>query len=102
MALGNGPNNEILHLTSAHSNFSSYVSVFTLLLLLMELTGRYPTYMLHSLGIMFVLGRLSHLFAFRTPHTVNKFRTAGMILTLMPIVVTAVSNVLSYFQNGIR
>lgn len=84
VSLGGGPNNEITSLMSAHSNFASYVPFFLLLLFFSE--SKSPPWLIHSVGICFVLGRLLHYDAFRTSKMKFRRRVQGMHLTLWPMV----------------
>lgn len=92
VSLGPGQNNEILHLVSAHSNFASYTPFFLFSLFLLE----YQTvsrYALHCLAIIFVIGRVVHFLTMRNQEKTFKYRKAGMLLTLWPLIIVCVWNI---------
>jgi uncharacterized membrane protein YecN with MAPEG domain len=60
ISLGSGTNNEILHLTSAHSNFISYSPYFLILLYLAERENSVPNLFLIIISSAFIIGRFLH------------------------------------------
>jgi uncharacterized membrane protein YecN with MAPEG domain len=77
-----------------HANFAEYVPLALLLLAILELS-RFSLYLIHALGILLLLGRLLHgyAFAFRTDFPFGRFW--GVLLT---VVVLAIEAVLCLYQ----
>lgn len=96
VSLGSGESNEIIHLVSAHSNFSSYVPFFLICFYLLE-TSDLNKYILHLLGSAFLLGRILHFASMKNQEQKFKFRKAGMILTLWPMLISSVFLLYFYF-----
>ncbi|MCB0348363.1 MAG: MAPEG family protein, partial [Bdellovibrionales bacterium] len=99
ISLGSGPNNEIASLVSAHSNFSSYVIYFLFLTYLVEQSGIAPGYLIHIIAAAFTLGRLSHYVAFSGKRMNFKLRVLGMQLTIVPMVILALTNILIFIKS---
>lgn len=68
----------------AHGNFSEYTPL-TLILMLCAETYHNMTFLLLLLAIAFILGRLSHAYAFLVEGGAYRFRAAGMILTVFSL-----------------
>jgi uncharacterized protein len=92
VSLGAGENNEIIHLVSAHGNFSSYVPFFLLALYLLE-QQTVSAYAIHALAVVFVIGRVLHFLTMRNKEKTFKYRRAGMMLTLWPLIIVSVWNI---------
>lgn len=92
VSLGAGENNEIIHLVSAHGNFSSYAPFFLFAMFLLE-QQTVSAYVLHALGIVFVAGRLLHFFTMRNKEKTFKYRKTAMMLTLWPLVIVSIWNI---------
>ena len=92
VSLGPGENNEIIHLVSAHGNFSSYVPFFLLGLYLLE-QQTVSAYAIHGLAGVFVLGRVLHFLTMRNKEKTFKYRKAGMMLTLWPLIIVSLWNI---------
>lgn len=80
----------------AQGNFAEYVPLALILLVLMELAGT-PSAPLHAYGIALFTGRVLHAFSVVVNETRSdtkrygtyRFRTAGMVLTLTPMLLAA-------------
>jgi uncharacterized membrane protein YecN with MAPEG domain len=92
VSLGAGENNEIIHLVSAHGNFSSYVPFFLLALYLLE-QQTVSAYAIHALAVVFVFGRLLHFLTMRNKEQTFKYRKTGMMLTLWPLIIVSLWNI---------
>jgi uncharacterized membrane protein YecN with MAPEG domain len=92
VSLGAGQNNEIIHLVSAHGNFSSYVPFFLLALYLLE-QQTVSAYAIHALAGVFVLGRVLHFLTMRNKEQTFKYRKPAMMLTLWPLIIVSVWNI---------
>jgi len=98
VSLGSGENNEILHLVSAHSNFSSYVPIFLILFYLLEQTTL-PSFILYILGGIFTLGRILHFISLKNKEKTFTKRVMGMRLTLMPLMICSLLNLFYYIKG---
>lgn len=99
VSLGSGPNNEIAAIVSAHANFAAYVPILLLLVWFVSQRTIYPTWLLHMLCGAFTLGRLLHYVAFRGEKMKFRYRVWGMYLTLWPLIILSILNVISFFWN---
>lgn len=105
IGLGTGPNEEISALVSAHSNFNAYVPLLIILMFFLEHLIELNRFFLVCLGIVIVLGRLLHFKAMSMSAPLSapalKYRIAGMIMTLIPLVLMSfiilVASVLKWF-----
>ena len=73
-----------------HGNFAEYVPFALLLMFLAEYSGLAPLY-LHVLGMVLILGRLSHAFGVQQIKEPLKFRVFGMLLTFAVLLLSAVA-----------
>jgi uncharacterized membrane protein YecN with MAPEG domain len=89
VSLGDGGDTGLARAIRGHANFTEYVPLALLMMAMLELT-RTSIYVLHALGLMLLVGRLLHGYAFSfTPHF--RFgRTAGTVLTVVVLLVEAV------------
>ncbi len=105
IAYGYGKNNEIAGVVSAHGNFSAYAPIFLVSLLCLELGGKIVgtnlPLLLHLLGVLFVAGRLIHFSGLSQSEQLAKPnfnpRKIGMHLTIWPLVLIFLANIISYF-----
>jgi uncharacterized membrane protein YecN with MAPEG domain len=88
ISIGDGGDREMLRAMRMHANFSEYALITLILLALVDLQGG-PIWLLHSLGILFVLARLSHAYGISSVQAPGKFRVAGMVGTFTTIAVSA-------------
>lgn len=98
ISLGTGPQNEILPLVSAHSNFSGYVPLLLILLYIAE-EAKLSAYLIHAFGISITLGRVFHYLAMKEGGNAFKKRVTGMMLTLWPLIILSVMSVGIYFRS---
>ena len=83
--IGDGADKELLRRMRVHANFVEYTPFFLVLMGLAESLSS-PKIILHTLGAVFVVGRLLHAYALsQTPH-VLKMRVAGMVLSLNALI----------------
>lgn len=101
VSIGVGPNSEISSIVSAHANFAAYVPILILQLWFAESSQLIAPIWLHVIGVAIVVGRFSHYLAFRAPKMNFKLRVAGMQLTMWPMIVLAVINIVTFIvQTG--
>ena len=90
-------NEEIIHrAVRGHCNFIEYAPLFFILLYLAEEAGTH-NHILHSLAIMFMIGRLMHgiLFSFMLRKSIV-LRGGGMFLTLLALGLVGLVNFVQY------
>lgn len=78
--MGDGGDALLQRYIRAHANFAEYAPFGLLLLFLLE-QGLWSSWLLHALGIMLLLGRLFHAWAFSVVELRQWPRVAGMVLT---------------------
>jgi len=88
ISIGDGGDDEMLRAMRMHANFAEYTPITLILLAFVDLQGG-PIWLLHSLGVLFVLARLSHAYGISSVQAPGKFRVAGMVVTFTPIAVSA-------------
>ena len=75
------PDNKLQRNIRAHGNFSEYVPLFLILLIILEIKGDVSFMFLLIICMLFLYGRLSHAICF-TFYDYNPFlRISGMICT---------------------
>ena len=90
-------NEEVIHrAVRGHGNFIEYAPLFFILLYLAEEAGTH-NHILHSLAIMFMIGRLTHgiLFSFMLRKSIA-LRGGGMFLTLLALGLVGLVNFVQY------
>ena len=85
---GDGGDDRLHRLIRIHGNFAEFVPLALVLMLILEVGGGSPT-LLHVLGIVLVVGRVSHFFGLAGTQDWRPGRAAGSLLTSAVIVVTA-------------
>ncbi|MFM9992245.1 MAG: MAPEG family protein [Burkholderiaceae bacterium] len=88
ISIGDGGDDEMLRAIRMHANFSEYAPITLILLAFVDLQGG-PIWLLHSLGVLFVIARLSNAYGIRSVQAPGKFRVAGMVGTFTTIAVSA-------------
>ena len=90
-------NEEVIHrAVRGHGNFIEYAPLFFILLYLAEEAGTH-NHILHSLAIMFMIGRLMHgiLFSFMLRKSIV-LRGGGMFLTLLALGLVGLINFVQF------
>jgi uncharacterized membrane protein YecN with MAPEG domain len=93
VSLGVGERGEISSIVGAHENFSNYAPYFLLGLYLLE-AQQFNLYVLHLLGVVFVIGRVLHFFGL-SANDLSR-RKAGMMMTILPLAVLSLLNVYQF------
>jgi uncharacterized membrane protein YecN with MAPEG domain len=88
ISIGDGGDDDMLRAMRMHANFAEYAPITLILLAFVDLQGG-PIWLLHSLGVLFVLARLSHAYGIRSVQAPGQFRVAGMVGTFTTIAVSA-------------
>ena len=90
VVLGDQQQPELNRAIRAHANFAEYVPFCVLLLFLLEMKNA-PHLLLQGLGLALLLGRILHAYAISQLKEPLKFRVAGMLLTLMAMLIAALA-----------
>ena len=88
VSVGHGESMDLLTEIRRHGNFAEYVPIALILMAGIELGGSSATLM-HSLGAVFLFGRITHPIGLRHDNMSHPLRVVGMLATLLPIVVAA-------------
>ncbi len=91
VALGDGGDRALLRRIRTHGNFSEYVPITLMLMLLAELQQA-PGWLINLIGVLLIGGRLLHAYAVSREPEPLSLRAAGMMLTLSAIIIGAVTN----------
>ncbi|WP_299894811.1 MAPEG family protein [uncultured Ruegeria sp.] len=93
ISVGDGGSKLMIKAIRTHSNCAEYAPIALLLIAIVELQGA-GGLILHGLGLMLLAGRLLHAYGFgRTPQIVI-LRQAGMSLTFLAILISAITNLI--------
>lgn len=79
-SLGSGGHASLERAIRVHGNFSEYVPLILLLLVVLELGGLRPLW-LHAMGIALVLGRVLHAWGLTASSGTSAGRFLGIVLT---------------------
>ena len=90
VAIGAGGEASIERAARVQANFSEYVPMTLILLLLAELQGGEPL-VLHGIGLALLIGRISHGYGVSQVAENYRWRTLGMLLTFFAIISGAVA-----------
>ncbi|WP_417550607.1 MAPEG family protein [Methylophaga sp.] len=93
VALGDGGNKDLLGAIRAHANAVEYLPIGLLLLIVFEL-NQGPIWLIHVLGILFIIGRVIH--ANGISKSIIPRRIIGMQLTIWLLIIMAVLNLLAF------
>lgn len=96
ISLGDGSDDTLLRRTRAHSNCTEYAPLGILMIGIAESLGVTPL-LLHLIGILFVTGRVAHAYGVGGPAMNMKWRTIGMVMTLNSLMISVVTNLVSFF-----
>ena len=83
IGIGDGNDETLARRIRAHANFTEYVPIALVMMLLIELSG-YSAWTLHGLGLALVAGRLIHAWSLPAQSLVG--RTVGMVLTFAVLI----------------
>lgn len=80
IAIGDGKNPRMLRAMRTHANFAEYAPLGLLLIAACEQRAA-PAIVVHTMGVMLLLGRLVHAYGVSKEAEVFVYRVAGMALT---------------------
>ena len=88
--IGDGGDRDLLRRVRVHANFAEYTPMALVLLGLAE-SLHLPALGLHGIGMLLLLGRVTHAYGLsQTPHNI-RLRVAGMVMTLNAIMAAALA-----------
>jgi len=96
VGLGDGGHPDLLKAIRIHGNFSEYVPFTLFLLLLCELIGSRP-WMIHTLGMTFVIARIFHIIGLRKIEGPSIYCFLGAALTWLVILILSIFCLASAF-----
>lgn len=91
VSLGDGNIDDLQRATRAHANFSEYVPVCIILLLIAELTSQAGVF-LHICGIALVFGRIAHAYGLVTKAGASWGRISGTLATFTVLIALSLWN----------
>ncbi len=89
--IGTGDSQDLGRATRAHANFTEYVPLALILLLVLEQTA-FAHWAMHLLGASLLIGRCLHAWGFTSKAGPNFGRVWGTLLTWLTIVIAALGN----------
>jgi uncharacterized protein len=92
IGIGSGGNKALAKAIRIHGNFAEYAPLMLILLACYELNGA-SAMMLHALGSLLVVGRVSHIIGLTKTVGASIQRQFGMLSTFLVIIVLAVENI---------
>ena len=84
------PEEKLQRNVRAHGNFSEYVPIFLVLLMILETLGHFPFSYLLTICLIFSYGRLAHAICFAFYESNPFLRISGMLCTYLAIGILAV------------
>jgi uncharacterized protein len=100
LALGDGGQPMLLRVIRVHANFAEYVPLALLMMALAE-SLRTPALLLHGLGLLLLVGRISHAYGVSCPKERLQFRVTGMMATFTVLIAGALICLFQSFRSGI-
>ncbi|MCC2616321.1 MAPEG family protein [Aestuariibacter halophilus] len=96
VALGDGGNRQITQTIRAHANFSEYVPLALILLLVAELNG-VDSLWLHGNGALLLVARVFHAIGLRHHYGTSWQRFSGTVVTFLVLACLATLNLISVY-----
>jgi uncharacterized protein len=90
VAIGHGGHGDLERMMRVQANFAEYVPLALLLLAFAELQGR-PVWLVHTLSVVLVVGRLLHGYGVSQVKENFRLRVVGMTLTFAVLIAAALS-----------
>jgi len=95
VAIGPGEEPVLLKAVRAHGNFAEYVPIALLLMIFTELRTD-GTLLIHVLGALLLVGRLTHAYGISQLKENYRFRVAGMAMTFTVIIACSLRLLATY------
>lgn len=107
-ALGDAQQFELTRRIRAHANFAEYAPLFLILLGFAEVQT-YPAWLIHGLGLVFLIGRLSHTYSLLRGEKYQDgqlqafpiWRSVGMVCTISSIAILSTIVLITYLNHSI-
>jgi uncharacterized protein len=96
IGIGDGGDKVAARIIRAHANFCEYAPFAMALLILLPLVGT-KSWIIHVIGLMFVIGRAAHGYALSMTAGSSIGRVGGMVLTLTSMAIGAVALLMASF-----
>ena len=96
VSIGDGGDQELLRAVRMHANFAEYVPLSLILLTFIELQAG-PMLLLHVLGCLLLVARISHAYGISSVQAKGIFRVGGMAGTFTVITISATWLVNDFF-----
>jgi len=97
-SLGAGGHEELERYIRAHGNFVETVPVALILMFLVEWQIPYMGWVLHWLGVLLIIGRISHYVGLTTGKGYGSYRMAGMLLMMWVYIIASGFLLSAFFQ----
>lgn len=94
ISLGHGEDETLLRRTRAQANCAEYAPFGILMMAIAETLSAHPA-LLHIMGVLLVIGRIIHAYGVGGPGMNFRWRTWGMVLTLMSLAIGAAVNLVA-------
>ncbi|MFZ3192461.1 MAG: MAPEG family protein [Moraxellaceae bacterium] len=88
IAIGSGENAQLNRAMRVHANFAEYAPLGLLLIYLVEMQSA-AGWFVHLLGLLLLMGRLSHAYGVSQARENFKFRVSGMMMTFGSLLLSA-------------
>lgn len=88
VSIGDGGDPEMGRMTRVFGNFAEYAALVLVLLALLEICHG-PRWLVHALGGCFIVGRIAHAYGLAGRPAGVDARRAGIVLTLLTILVAS-------------
>lgn len=88
IAIGSGASPELNRAMRVHANFAEYAPLGLLLIYLVEMQSA-AGWLIHLLGLLLLMGRLSHAYGVSQTRENFKFRMYGMMMTFGSLLLSA-------------
>jgi len=89
VSIGDGGDQELLRAVRMHANFAEYVQISLILLTFVELQAA-PLLLVHVLGSLLLIARISHAYGISSVQAKGIFRVGGMAGTFTTITIAAI------------
>ncbi|GAA0779458.1 glutathione metabolism protein [Roseibium denhamense] len=99
ISLGDNGDQAMLKPMRVHANFAEYTPLAIILIAFFELQGG-TAWLIHGLGALFLIGRISHAYGVLSERAINPFRSGGMACTFFVLAVAALANLVLVFASG--
>jgi uncharacterized membrane protein YecN with MAPEG domain len=88
VSIGDGGDQELLRAVRMHANYAEYVPISLILLTFVELQAA-PLLLVHVLGSLLLIARISHAYGISSVQAKGIFRVGGMAGTFTTITIAA-------------